>query len=1165
MPMNVNPQQQIPPNTNSLHHAHPVQPSLNSQPHIQSNSNTSQSFQPPLNPGPPIQHNANIQQPVQHNPLHQNLQQPIQQFSSLQQSIQTNGNPQQAINQLGDQPQPVSQNVPNHLPNHQQPIYQPPILPHSNPQFTISPQSIIQQPSQSHLMPHQPADPQYSQNQNIQQVVPQQQPSNFPPLQSIQQNQHSSTTPTHHSQLRFLNSSIQSSISTTPNPLGTTMQILKHQTTTHPCLNPNVTLCFSMISAQMNRTEEMLKMANRTLALKPKGIPKIMKGRLNAIQNIVSKVPTNVSFLNDPNTRKLDFSPPLTSISAKLSSKPTHETPPNNSLTAKRIMNNSVFNNNSARLRNVTSSMLNNSMPLLNAGQLKKEPFIAPKIGNISETILIIGKTTTSLNNGPPTNTSPAPMYVTPSIVDASNSTINAFVAAETNSSNSGFQNQTLRKRRSASEAVPRLKHRTWKKLSSFPPHDIAPSQNDEKPQQENGQNSLAAVTPVVLHDPEQESHGPEKVPLANGQQLTEKISVEAIDWPHQNADNQIQPDSVAPASGTSISGFNLAEPTADLKETIDPLVTAVESFSISTISNPLLNAVTSETPQQANELGSDLNNLTVEELEPSKVGNDLNAISNGPHIEEESIPSSTEFTPIHEAIANDLLSKNNSTTKNTNNTTAEEIESPNDIHGLGTSSNGSLMEAALITPEAVASDSFSVLNGPTNDLSTDSKSLNLEEIQQLKDKNDLISNSTSSIPVPALAAEGGDGNVGAVQNEEPNMLNTDPNNLNVQELPLPQDINELISKSTTSIPEPALASKGGDGDFVAIQNEESNMLKTDSNNLNLQELPLPQDKNDLISNSSSSTVPPFEQKEEFNVSSPDPSNLTEEKLQVSESPNDLISNSNSVLSPEAVNGDYHVEQSAAPNPNLNSLTIEEIESVKVPDQTQRKGIESEASKLEPEGSPNEEGFKMTHHKRLKTKKALHHSKPDQNKIEDDSIASNVFNAKKHESSKKPHASNIKNGPKKLGRRFGKGKQKHVIFASQDYAESSQGKKTRPDKDVRTRLKLPNAFETKDSPSPPSSSLDYVEPESTNKTSSSLDYVEPESTNKTPSSLDYVEPESTTPPSPGADYDATESANETSSKVENSTVPINNTKIEPAKNATKEAKNDKGSSAKIVL
>ena len=281
---------------------------------------------------------------------------------------------------------------------------------------------------------------------------------------------------------------------------------------------------------------------------------------------------------------------------------------------------------------------------------------------------------------------------------------------------------------------------------------------------------------------------------------------------------------------------------------------------------------------------------------------------------------------------------------------------------------------------------------------------------------------------------------------------------------------------------------------------------------------------------------------------------MTKEKLK--ENTNDLISNSNSVLSPEAVNGDYHAEENGSPtvsNTDLNSLTVEEIDSAKGPDKTQRKGLESEASKLEPEDSPNEDGLKMTH-KRLKTKKAFHHSKPDQNKIEDDSIASNVSKAKKQESSKKHHPSNIRNGPKKVGRKFGKGKQKHVILASQDYGEAadpSQAKKIRTDKDVRTRLKLPNAFETKDIPSPPSSSVDYDESEST------------------------------TPPSSSADYDETESANKTSSKVENSTVPINNTKIEPinntkiepinntkiepVKNATKEAKNDKGSSAKIVL
>ena len=41
-------------------------------------------------------------------------------------------------------------------------------------------------------------------------------------------------------------------------------------TTTHPCLNPNVSKCFAMISEQMNRTEEMLRMANKTLGRRPK-------------------------------------------------------------------------------------------------------------------------------------------------------------------------------------------------------------------------------------------------------------------------------------------------------------------------------------------------------------------------------------------------------------------------------------------------------------------------------------------------------------------------------------------------------------------------------------------------------------------------------------------------------------------------------------------------------------------------------------------------------------------------------------------------------------------------------------------------------------------------------------------------------------------------------
>ena len=37
-------------------------------------------------------------------------------------------------------------------------------------------------------------------------------------------------------------------------------------TTTHPCSNPNISTCFHLIAEQMNKTEELLKMANETLS-----------------------------------------------------------------------------------------------------------------------------------------------------------------------------------------------------------------------------------------------------------------------------------------------------------------------------------------------------------------------------------------------------------------------------------------------------------------------------------------------------------------------------------------------------------------------------------------------------------------------------------------------------------------------------------------------------------------------------------------------------------------------------------------------------------------------------------------------------------------------------------------------------------------------------------
>ena len=39
-------------------------------------------------------------------------------------------------------------------------------------------------------------------------------------------------------------------------------------TTAHPCRNPNITTCFHLIALQMNKTEELLKMANQTLSTK---------------------------------------------------------------------------------------------------------------------------------------------------------------------------------------------------------------------------------------------------------------------------------------------------------------------------------------------------------------------------------------------------------------------------------------------------------------------------------------------------------------------------------------------------------------------------------------------------------------------------------------------------------------------------------------------------------------------------------------------------------------------------------------------------------------------------------------------------------------------------------------------------------------------------------
>ena len=40
--------------------------------------------------------------------------------------------------------------------------------------------------------------------------------------------------------------------------------------TTHPCSNPDISTCFHLIAEQMNKTEELLRMANETLSVSNK-------------------------------------------------------------------------------------------------------------------------------------------------------------------------------------------------------------------------------------------------------------------------------------------------------------------------------------------------------------------------------------------------------------------------------------------------------------------------------------------------------------------------------------------------------------------------------------------------------------------------------------------------------------------------------------------------------------------------------------------------------------------------------------------------------------------------------------------------------------------------------------------------------------------------------
>ena len=51
-------------------------------------------------------------------------------------------------------------------------------------------------------------------------------------------------------------------------------------TTEHPCRNHNITTCFHLIAIQMNKTEELLQMANQTLSTKEESPPAPANGMI---------------------------------------------------------------------------------------------------------------------------------------------------------------------------------------------------------------------------------------------------------------------------------------------------------------------------------------------------------------------------------------------------------------------------------------------------------------------------------------------------------------------------------------------------------------------------------------------------------------------------------------------------------------------------------------------------------------------------------------------------------------------------------------------------------------------------------------------------------------------------------------------------------------------
>jgi hypothetical protein len=253
------------------------------------------------------------QQQTPNQPQQQQQQQQLQQQQQQPQQQQ-----QQALNQQNVQPA-TNLPVPNTLLNNLQKINQQQVAPgqtqnqqpqnptpFQNQQPQQQPQNLTvlqnqqqQQPSQSvtNQLPETRSLPQVHQHQQHQHQHQQQQPPSQlkPESTSHKQDPHQSQD-TKLPQSSHSNSSANN-LKSHSHQEKTESTVVS--TTTHPCLNPNASRCFAMISEQMTRTEEMLKMANRTLAQKPKTNKQNVETReLQSNQNLASNsnkkvLPTN--------------------------------------------------------------------------------------------------------------------------------------------------------------------------------------------------------------------------------------------------------------------------------------------------------------------------------------------------------------------------------------------------------------------------------------------------------------------------------------------------------------------------------------------------------------------------------------------------------------------------------------------------------------------------------------------------------------------------------------------------------------------------------------------------------------------------------------------------------------------------------------------------------